>query len=80
MDERPPGAVLVRICRRVALLVCVLVLAACSNRQVYDAIQKNRQLECQKLPGSRYEECMEQVSEPYDEYRRDRDELIKEAG
>jgi len=62
----------------VALVLCVLALPACSNRQVYDAIQKNRQLECQKLPGTQYDECMKQVSEPYDTYKRDRDELTKE--
>lgn len=62
----------------VALVLCVLALPACSNRQVYDAIQKNRQLECQKLPGTQYDECMKQVSEPYDDYKRDRDELTKE--
>jgi len=62
----------------VALVLCVLALPACSNRQVYDAIKKNRQLECQKLPGTQYDECMKQVSEPYDDYKRDRDELTKE--
>ena len=65
-------------CRPVALALCALVLPACSTRQVYDAIQQNQQLECQKLPGTRYEECMKQVSEPYDSYKRDRDELMKE--
>lgn len=62
----------------VALALCALALTACSNRQVYDAIQQNRQLECQKLPGTQYDECMKQVSEPYDDYKRDRDELTKE--
>ncbi len=64
--------------RPVALALCALALTACSNRQVYDAIQQNRQLECQKLPGTQYDECMKQVSEPYDDYKRDRDELTKE--
>jgi hypothetical protein len=62
----------------VVLVLLALVLSGCSNRQVYDAIQKNRQLECQKLPGTQYEECMKQFSEPYDEYKRERDELTKE--
>lgn len=52
-------------------------LAACSNQQLYNNIQKNRQLECQKLPGRQYDECMKQVSEPYEAYERDRQELIK---
>jgi hypothetical protein len=57
-----------------------VLLPACSNQQLYDAIQQNRQLECQKLPGIQYEECMKQHSQPYDEYERQRQELLdKEA-
>jgi hypothetical protein len=64
--------------RYCAALLCALILCACSNRQVYTAIQQNQQLECQKLPGTQYEECMKQVSEPYDVYKRDRDELVED--
>lgn len=53
-----------------------LLLTACSNQQVYNAVQHNQQLECQKLPGTQYEECMRQVSEPYESYEREREELI----
>ncbi len=58
------------------------LLQACSQQQVYDAVQQNRQLECQKLPDSQYEECMKQYSEPYKEYERERQELLRgeEAG
>jgi hypothetical protein len=52
-----------------------LALGACSNQQVYNAVQHNQQLECQKLPGIQYEECMRQVSEPYESYEREREEL-----
>ena len=78
MDRQVVGAALMHKAYSVVLVLCVLALPACSNRQVYEAIQQNRQLECQKLPGARYEECMRQYSEPYDEYKRDRDELTKE--
>ncbi|MEE4144950.1 MAG: hypothetical protein V2I26_09130 [Halieaceae bacterium] len=80
MDKQLPRATLVFNGAPVVLALCILALPACSNRQVYDAIQQNRQLECQKLPGTQYDECMQQFSEPYDEYRRQRDELIKEEG
>lgn len=55
-------------------------LAACCNQQLYNAIQQNRQLECQKLPGTQYDECMKEVSEPYESYERDREELMEEGG
>ena len=62
----------------VLLVVCATVVRACSNEQVYNAIQQNRQLECQKLPGTQYEECMREFSQPYKDYKRERDELTKD--
>jgi hypothetical protein len=61
-----------------ALALGLGLVQACSHQQVYDAVQQNRQFECQKLPGSQYEECMEQYSEPYEEYERERQELLEE--
>ena len=61
-------------------LLLVVGLAGCTQRQVYDAVQQNRQLECQKLPQGQYEKCMEQYSEPYDAYTRERKELEKQDG
>ena len=62
----------------IVMLVASWLVQACSQQQVYDAIQQNRQLECQKLPGTQYEECMKQYSEPYEEYERERQELLRE--
>ncbi len=61
-------------------LLLVVGPAGCTQRQVYDAVQQNRQLECQKLPQGQYEQCMEQYSEPYDNYTRERRELEKQDG
>lgn len=58
-----------------ALLASV---AACSNEQVYSAVQQNRQLECSKLPQPEYEECMWETGMSYDEYERKRQELLKD--
>lgn len=55
-------------------------LAACTNQQLYNAIQQNRQLECQKLSGSQYDKCKQEVSEPYESCERDLEELIKDNG
>ena len=62
-----------------AALLAVLALTACTNEQVYNAIQSNQQLECQKLPDSQYEECMQQLAEPYDSYQRSRDQLLEDS-
>jgi hypothetical protein len=54
-----------------------LLLIACSNRQVYTAVQQNQQLQCSKLPQDRYEECVREIDESYDDYEREREELLR---
>jgi hypothetical protein len=56
----------------VVLLMISLGLAACSNEQIYNAVQDSQKVECQKYPDTRYEECMKELSTPYDEYERER--------
>ena len=53
-------------------------LYGCSNKEVYTAIQNNRQLECQKLPQVQYDECMSEYGQAYDEYEADRNKIISE--
>ena len=59
------------------IYILASLLIACTNQEVYDAVQENRQQECQKLPPSAYEECAKQHSEPYDEYERERQEVLE---
>jgi len=52
------------------------LLSACSNKEVYNTVQKNRKQDCQKLPPSVYEECIKQHSESFDEYERKRRQVL----
>lgn len=54
----------------------VLLLVGCSNKAVYDSIQYNNRNECNKVPPSQYDECIERASKPYEEYKREREEAI----
>ena len=54
----------------------VLLLVGCSNKAVYDNIQLNNRNECNKVPPSQYEECIDRASKPYKEYKREREEAI----
>jgi len=56
-------------------LLALLLLQACTNRQVYEAVQQNRQLECQRYPDTRYEECMRQSETSYEDYEAERQAL-----
>ncbi|MEZ5570426.1 MAG: hypothetical protein R3E64_00265 [Halioglobus sp.] len=59
------------------LLVLMVIVAACSNRQIYNALQQNQQLQCSKLPQGQFEACMREVDESYDAYQADREELMR---
>jgi len=58
-----------------ALLVLCLGATACSNQQVYNAIQESQRVDCQQYPETRYEDCMEQLDKPYEDYEEERDAL-----
>ena len=54
------------------------LLSACSNQQVYTAIQENRKTECMKLPPSAYEDCIEGYTKSYAEYEKERAKLVRD--
>jgi len=58
-------------------LIIALLLAGCSNSQIYDAVQENRHIECSKLPQNQYEDCIRNYDTPYAEYERERQALRK---
>ncbi len=58
--------------RRLPAIALLALIAGCSNKQLYGALQDSQKVECQKYPDTRYEECMERLSTPYEEYENDR--------
>lgn len=64
--------------RVILILLAVFSMAGCgsSSRAVYDNIQTNKKRECSKLPPPEYEQCMQDANKTYDEYERERREVI----
>lgn len=62
---------------KVATLVLLLCVIGCSNRGVYEGLQTGARNECSKLPSSQYDECMEATETSFDEYERERREVIE---
>jgi len=54
----------------------ILLLMACTNQQTYEAVQQNRLQECQKLPPTAAEKCKEQHSQSYEDYQKNREEVL----
>lgn len=64
------------VCFSLIIFVAVFI-HGCSSRDMYGAIQKNAQSECRKVPRSERAECMDRVSESYDDYTKKREEVIQ---
>lgn len=62
--------------KQAILLITISLMATtgCSDRQIYEAMQKRGRVECQTLPESQYEECIEDYQQSYDDYKRALDE------
>lgn len=58
-------------------LVLTLCCAACSNQELYETIQQNRQQECLKLPQSQVQECLREAEESFEDYQRAREEGLE---
>lgn len=55
-------------------LILLLLLAACSGRQVYDAGQGWRQSECSKESSpEKQQQCLDEANRPFELYQRERD-------
>jgi hypothetical protein len=55
----------------------VVLLHACSDRQVYDALQNRQKVLCQEAPRSEYQKCMDAANESYDTYKKERESVEK---
>ncbi len=51
--------------KKILLLTAAILLSACSEKAVYDNIQLNNRLQCDKVPLSEYDDCMSRASKPY---------------
>ena len=58
-----------------SLLSVAMLMQGCSSRQVYDGLRERQRIECQQLPKSEYEDCLDRVDMGYEEYRRKRKEI-----
>lgn len=53
-----------------------VVVPGCTNRGFYESSQISRRNECRKLPMSQQEKCLEAASKTYDQYERERQEVL----
>lgn len=61
---------------KVILLVLVILTAGCSNQAYYSEQQFANRNECYQLPLSQREGCLKKTNKTFDEYDRERKELM----
>ncbi len=59
-------------------LTFATALTACSKENWYQGAQSSQTAHCIKEPLSEYENCTQQSAENYDEYIKNREQLLKE--
>lgn len=62
--------------RTIFVLLAFALVVGCSNRAVYDNIQLNQRNDCFKLPPSQREDCLDSIDKSYEEYRKEREDII----
>lgn len=58
----------------------VLASTGCSNKAMYDNMRIHQRNECLKAPPPAHAECIERTKKSYEEYERERNELLEKAG
>jgi hypothetical protein len=56
------------------MILVALVLPACSNQQIYNAVRENRLQDCERQPPGAVEDCKRDFETDYEEYERTRRE------
>lgn len=69
----------IRLTRILPGLLILLSVVACSNKGIYEANQHSQMLECQKLPQSQVQDCLDRVGVSYEEYERQRQQVLSES-
>ncbi|MCG8394545.1 MAG: hypothetical protein MI745_15820 [Pseudomonadales bacterium] len=64
--------------KMIVWMATLMVVAGCSYRGAYEGVQTGNRNACLPLPPSEYDECMEKASQPYEEYERERQEVLQE--
>lgn len=58
------------------ILLLILSICSCTNKQVYNSVQSGNQLDCDKLQTVQRQECINRLGPSYDKYEEERKKLL----
>jgi len=59
------------------MVLAMISVAGCSNKAIYDNLRLDQRNQCVKEPPSTYFECIERTNKSYEEYERERKEILE---
>jgi hypothetical protein len=63
---------------KLAILVLLIAISGCSTKQLYEQAQSTAQNDCKHEPNQdAKQECLDALNPDYRDYKRQRDELLK---
>ncbi|NNJ73283.1 MAG: hypothetical protein HKP09_08880 [Enterobacterales bacterium] len=65
--------------KKTCIIVLLFAIAGCSNKAMYDNLLINQRQACLKERPGLFEECMNKAHKTYEEYERERKELLEET-
>ncbi|WED28583.1 hypothetical protein L3V77_21800 [Vibrio sp. DW001] len=65
-------------CNKITLFIITIgFLIGCSKQQMYDSIHAQQKSTCSRQSNTVYQECLDSLSKPYEEYEYERNERIE---
>lgn len=61
---------------RALIILAMICLSGCGRQGVYDNIQMDNKRRCESVPVPEYQDCIDASSQSYEEYERQRQELL----
>jgi len=61
---------------KLLMVLLMFGIAGCSNKTIYDTFLIVERNKCAKEPSSTYFECIERTNKSYEEYERERKEIL----
>lgn len=64
---------------KLLIILVIFSIAGCSNKAIYEKFRLDERNNCAKEPQPIYLDCIERTNQSYEEYERERKELIRSA-
>ncbi len=63
----------------IQLLLILVIISACSAKQLYNAGKINREHHCREYVGPEREQCLKELNnKSYEDYQRERQQVLKD--